>query len=377
MRPSGAWCIFVDRFTWRPTLPQNGTPPANVAVVKFSSFIRALAALSLTLFVTSALAQDKSFVVGEIEFYGYSHLQLDRIKAALPLHEGDVIAIRDFPSTKEKIKQLVKREVSREATDVSFTCCDPRMNLMIYIGLPGDSSRSFPYNPSPRGSARLPQRLLDLYDREMDLTLEAMQKRPGEDSSRGYGLSAYPPLRERQLATREFAIHHELLIRRVLRSSAEPRQRHVAAHALGYARQSRAQISALVQASRDEDKTVRNNAVRALGILALSSQKVSAWIPAETFVRMLNSGVWEDRNKSGGLLDVLSGGRDPRLLRLLRSEALDSLIEMARWRDPNHASDARMILGRIAGIEEGRLAEMVASGSVDEIINAVRIKSDR
>src|ERR1700716_499848 len=97
-------------------------------------------ALSLMLFVAPVLAQDKSFVVGEIEFYGYSHLQLDRIKAALPLHEGDLIAIRDFPGTKEKINQLVKREVGREATDIAFTCCDNRTNLMIYIGLPGDSS---------------------------------------------------------------------------------------------------------------------------------------------------------------------------------------------------------------------------------------------
>ncbi|HYR75376.1 MAG TPA: HEAT repeat domain-containing protein [Pyrinomonadaceae bacterium] len=334
--------------------------------------MRTLAALSLTLFITSALAQDKSFMVGEIEFYGYSNLHLDRIKAALPLNEGDVIAIRDFPATKEKIMQSVKRELGREATDVSFTCCDHRTNLMIYIGLPGDSSRTFPYNSPARGPSRLSRRILDLYDRAMELTLEAVQKQPDEDSSKGYGLSAYRPLRETELAIREFAIHNELLIRRVLRSSAEPRQRQVAAHALGYARQSRGQISALVRASRDEDNSVRNNAVRALGVLALSSEKLAAWIPAETFVRMLNSGVWEDRNKAGGLLAVLSRGRDPRLVRLLRSEALDSLIEMARWRDPNHASDARMILGRLAGIEEGRLQELVASGNVDEIINAVR-----
>jgi len=302
-------------------------------------------------------------VVGEIEFYGYSHLQLDRIKAALPVHEGDVIAIQDFPATKEKIMESVRHEVGRKATDIAFTCCDNRTNLMIYIGLPGDSSRSFPYNPSPRASARLPQRILDLYDREMDLTLESVQKQAGEDSSKGYALSAYRPLREIELAIREFAIHHELLIRRVIRSSAEPRQRQVAAHALGYARQSRAQISALVEASHDEDNTVRNNAVRALGVLALSSERVAAWIPAETFVRMLNSGVWQDRNKAGGLLCTLSAVAVLGLLSLLRSEALDSLIEMARWRDPSHASDARMILGRIAGIEEGRLAEIVASGN--------------
>lgn len=312
-------------------------------------------------------------MVGEIEFYGYSHLQLDRIKTTLPVHEGDVIAIRDFPATKEKIMQSVRRELGRGATDVSFTCCDGRTNLMIYIGLPGDSSRSFAYNPSPRGSARLPRRILDLYDRAMDLTMKAVQKQPGEDISKGYGLAAYGPLRETQLAMREFAIHNDILIVRVLKSSAEPKERQVAAFALEYARQSRAQISALVQASRDADNTVRNNAVRALGILALSSEKVSAWIPAETFVRMLNSGVWVDRNKSGGLLALLSRGRDSRLLRLLRLEALDSLMEMARWRDPSHASDAQRILGRIAGIEERRLTELVAAGKVEDIISAVRM----
>ena len=333
-----------------------------------------LAALFLVLLLGSALAQDQSFVIGEIEFFGYSHLKLDRIKAAIPLHEGDVIAVADIPAGKQKIKESVKREVGREPTDIAFNCCDNHGNLVIYIGLPGDSSRSIAHNPRPRGSTRLPQSILNLYDRAMALTLEAIQKQPGEDTSRGYGLSAYPPLRERELAIREYAITSELLIRRVLKSSAEAKQRQVAAHALGYARQSRAQISTLVRASRDEDDYVRNNAVRALGVLASSSERVSAWIPPKHFAQMLNSDTWSDRNKAGRLLVILTRGRNPRLLRVVRLEALDSLVEMARWRDPSHASDARTILGRIAGIEESRLAQIVASGNVDEIINAARRK---
>lgn len=336
--------------------------------------MKALAALFLTLLAGPALAQNQSFVIGEIEFFGYSHLQLDRIRAALPLHEGDVIAVQDFPATKEKIMASVMREFAREATDVGFNCCDNHAKLVIYVGLPGDSSRRVQYNPRPWGSAKLPQRILDLYDRAMDLTLESVQKQPGEDPSRGYGLSAYQPLRETQLAIREFTTRNELLIRRVLKSSAEAGQRQAAAYALGYARQSQAQISALVQASRDEDDAVRNNAVRALGVLASSSERISARIPAKPFAHMLNSGIWSDRNKAGRLLVVLSRRREPRLLSLLRSEALESLVEMARWRDLGHASDARTILGRIAGIEEARLGEMVASGKVDEIINAVRAR---
>ena len=339
--------------------------------------MKVLAALFIPLFVASALAQDNRFAIGEIEFFGYSHLNLDRIKAALPLHEGDVIAIQDFPTTKEKIAQSLRREIGRDATDVNFMCCDDQGKLMIFVGLPGKSSCSFQYNPKPKGSARLPRSILELYDQAQDLNLEAVQKQPGEDRSKGYGLSAYVPLRETQIAIRQLAIHNDLLIRRVLRSSAEPNQRRAAAYALGYARQSRAQTSALVQASRDADDTVRNNSMRALGVLASSSEKVSAWIPAEDLARMLNSDVWTDRNKAGLLLDVLSRRRDPTLLRVLRSQALESLVEMARWRDPGHASYARMILGRIAGIEEVRLQELAASGNVDEIISAVRIKSDQ
>ena len=54
---------------------------------------------------------------------------------------------------------------------------------------------------------------------------------------------------------------------------------------------------------------------------------------------------------------------------------LQSLVEMARWRDARHASDARIILGRIAGIEEKRLIQLVAASEVDEIVRSLpRIK---
>ncbi|MDX6499509.1 MAG: hypothetical protein QOG23_2769 [Blastocatellia bacterium] len=90
---------------------------------------------------------------------------------------------------------------------------------------------------------------------------------------------------------------------------------------------------------------------------------------------MLNSGVWEDRNKAGALLNALSRHRSPELLRILRSEALDSLLEMAHWRNRGHASDAMMILGRISGIEEGRLEQLAAAGDVDTIAEALKGKT--
>jgi hypothetical protein len=337
--------------------------------------MKALAALLIILFVGSALAQEKPLVVGAIEFFGYAGLDLERIKAALPLREGDGLAIQDFPATREKINQSVKRETDHGTTSIAFACCDNHGNLIIFVGLPGASTRPAKYNTAPKGSARLPRSILDIYERAMDLNAVAAQKQPGEDRSKGYGLSAYIPMREVQLSLRRWALSNALLIRQVLTSAADPGERQAAAYALGYAQQSRTQISALVLASHDVNDTVRNNAVRALAVLAFSSERASAWIPAQDFARMLNSGVWEDRNKAGALLNALSRHRSPELLRILKSEALDSLLEMAHWRNRGHAWDALMILGRIAGIEEGRLEQLAAAGDVDTIVKALKGKT--
>jgi hypothetical protein len=60
----------------------------------------------------------------------------------------------------------------------------------------------------------------------------------------------------------------------------------------------------------------------------------------------------------------------PDLLAKIRSIALDSLIEMAPWRDPSHAYFARVVLGRVAGLPEDRLEKLAWNGPVDPIIEA-------
>jgi len=97
-----------------------------------------------------------------------------------------------------------------------------------------------------------------------------------------------------------------------------------------YARQSPEQIGALVLVSRDPSEGVRNNATRALGVLPSSNPDLVKQIPTATFVNLICSGVWSDRNKASFLLGNLTLTRDPKLLAQLRSQALDALIEMAR-----------------------------------------------
>jgi hypothetical protein len=206
--------------------------------------------------------------------------------------------------------------------------------------------------------------------------LSALQKgNTGEDDSKGYFLSSDDlELRAKQLVMRAYAAQHADEIRHVLRESSDNEQRRMAAHLLGYTNQSRQQIADLVWASHDPDEGVRNNATRALVVLARSNPKVAARIPAAEFIEMLHSGSWTDRNKAGGLLVELTKWRAPKLLTALRTQALESLLEMARWRAP-HAVEARVLLGRIAGIEEERLQKLAMDNKqVDSIIKAVQGK---
>jgi hypothetical protein len=285
------------------------------------------------------------------------------------VHEGGDYSDR----TRNQVRQAVGDAIGKEPTDVAAICCDEKGNRLLFIGLPGASYKSFVYNPEPRGDERLSPDILNLYGR-LDHELEAAVRRGGqaaeEDDSNGYALVKDPTVRSLQLAVHQWAIRHERKLLRVLEFSSAVEHRRVASDAVGYTRQSQDQILALVRAARDPDDEVRNNASRALGVLVRSNAALASEIPPDTFIDMLNSGIWTDRNKGTALLAQVTAGRNTELLAKIRAAALDSLVEMASWRRPSHAYFARMVLGRVAGLPEDRLKVLAWNGPVNPIIKA-------
>jgi len=327
--------------------------------------LRSLA--SLILFPITVLSLQERRPIAYVQYFGVTGVDVQRVQAALPFRPGDELLFDNLTDFILRTRGAL-RDHEIQPTDVAPVCCNEQGNWIIYIGLPGKNLETRRYAKPPTSSIALPEKAISLYRQAMDLLYESIQSRAIEDRTKGYALSTYPPLRAKQLAMREYATRNAALIGRVLRDSANAQQRAVAAHLLGYANTNAQQIAQLVAAARDEDEPVRNNAIRALGVLGESSRSIAASIPADGFVSMLNSGTWTDRNKAGYLLSVLTTQRNPRLLRMLRAQATDSLLEMARWQEPGHASNARIILGRIGNIEETRLQQLVATRDVDAII---------
>lgn len=318
-------------------------------------------------------AQDQQVRLDIVDFFGASGIDLAALHSAMPVHVGSTFMLEGRKAVKEQIRQAVAKVTGHDPTDTPLVCCTDKGGWMFYIGLQGKLYRPFAYNAPPTGGDKLPQEGLDAYKKATDALQHAVQSgQSQEDDSKGYALTSDPAEHAAELGMRAYAVQHEDEIRQALAHSSDAASRQAASELLGYANQSQTQIDALVAASRDEDGNVRNNAVRALAVLASSSKAVAAKIPPDNFIAMLNSGTWTDRNKGGFLLDGLTVSRDPKILHAIDTGARDSLIEMSRWHETGHAYEYRILLGRIAGIEENRLQTLANDGAqVETIISAL------
>jgi len=333
---------------------------------------RGLVMLVVVVMGTAGLSAADRKPLGEIDFFGYKGLDLAAIRVALPFHEGDSFppAKTHSDDLKRQVGDAVKRVIGREPTSVSFVCCDAKQNYMVYIGLPGESYQAVSFNPTPTGSVRFPKDAVKLRQQMDDaLTKSVMNGHATEDESEGYALTNDPKARRAELAVRDYALQHEALIFQVMTSSSDARHRAIAAQMLGYGRQSDEQIDALVHASLDADDDVRNDAVRALWVLGAAKPALARRIPPEPFIRLLRSGSWLDHNKASLVLVALTTTRDPQVLAQLRTEVLDSLLEMARWRSIGHAEAALTILGRMGGIDEQTLSKLIDAGQTAAILS--------
>jgi hypothetical protein len=337
-----------------------------------------LALACLLLSATSTAAQERR--VGRVSFFGQDGFDTAAIRRALPIREGDVITLgstEDEARThtarlEQEIRAAVRGVTGREPVAVNSVCCDERGGLLVYIGLPGESIRQVRYNRAPDGNVSLPAGMVRLREEVDALQFKAIaQGRAAEDHSQGYALSSDDAeLRARQLAWRDEVRLQAALVFEVLRSSADARQRAIAAMAAGYARPDGRQIDALAEASFDADEGVRNNAVRALAVLIMARPDRATQVPAARFVDLLCSSSWSDRNKGLMLLQALTAARDAALLRELRARAWTSLLQMAEW-PKGHAVSARLILGRIAGIPDAQLPELVNEEPADRLLRAI------
>ena len=305
--------------------------------------------------------------VSVIEVYGLRKLTPAQIKESAGVAEGQML-----PPSKSLIEERVHEIEGVADASVEAACCDAK-GVTLYIGVLEAGGEAVSIHAEPVDTVELPEPILAAYTRFLSEVREAGRTGGGtEDLTQGHSLLSAPAAREAQLAFIPIANDNLVLLRDVLRNSNNPEHRAIAAYILGYHREKSIITGDLEYALHDPDETVRANAIRALSAIAtLASRGKDKLLKmdANPLIGLLNSPVWTDRNNAAVALVTLTEGRDASLLRLIRQRAGSALLEMSRWKQPEHALSAYILLGRTMNIPEKELQAAWAKGDRESIIS--------
>jgi hypothetical protein len=326
--------------------------------------------LLLIINTTTIWGQPKQ--VGIIDFYGTINNEAE-LKKCLPFNVNDTVHFLTesaYPKAKKAIVDCLLGQPKIKQADMSFICCDEKEGKwIVFVGV---DTKSKDISQSAKiDDIKLPAEIKDTYDSLMNLLFVAIEKGEAtENDSSGHSLMTYKPARQLQLKFIIYADSNVSLLKEVLKHSKHTEQREVAAMVIGYFHDKTEIIKDLLGAVTDPDESVRNNAVRAIGIIADYSQSnpdLKIKIPADPFIHMINSISWTDRNKSSFVLLSLTNSRDKKLLKQLKQQALKPIVDMAKWKSNGHSMPGYTLLGRIAGWSDKEIMDSVNSDRIETI----------
>lgn len=331
------------------------------------AFTTSIAALAI---YGATTAEDISPRIGVIEVYGAHKVSLKKIKAALGVTEGDVL-----PVSREDAEDRIGKISGVVASRIEAACCDDR-KMVLYVGVEEKDAPHFEFRPTPASTVALPDDIVNNYRALLDAVAASIRGRNADqDLTNGYSLMADPQCRELQQAFIPMLARDLALVDQVLRESQSTEQRAIAAYVLQYGprdvRSAKTMVDGLQYALQDQEDTVRENAMRSLKAVAVGAKlhpDERIRIEPTWFVELMNSVVWSDRRNASLALVNLTDQRDPETLDLIRQRALMSVVDMARWRDLEHALPGFILAGRLAGLDEKEIQAAWVSGNRETVI---------
>jgi hypothetical protein len=322
----------------------------------------------LVLIVPKIAAQ--TLRIGIIDFYGLRRVSETSARSALAIKEGDAVVMGDArPAVLAESERRLSLLPGVGSARLNLVCCDGG-DVIVYVGIEEKDASLLRFREAPRGAVRLSPAVVETEQQLSRAVMAAVQRGDAaEDDSHGHSLMHDPAARALQERFIEYARDIPAL-RDVLHNSSLAEDRALAAEILGYAANKADVIDDLVYGMNDSSASVRNNAMRALGVIASATHGPVPRIPAEPFIALLSSPHWTDRNKAAFALMDLSQQRDPGLLDMLRKQATEPLAEIARWKSKGHAMLGLLILGRLAGLSDEETEAAFNRGEREAVIDA-------
>jgi hypothetical protein len=305
--------------------------------------------------------------IGDIEFYGLHKVSEQRLLRALQLKAGDPL-----PPSKGALEEELEKISGVVLAHVEAVCCEGA-TATLFVGIEEKGAPHLAFRTPPSGDAVLPQAVADTYHKFVEAVRDAARRGVmAEDLTNGHSLMADPEARALQEKFADFAGAHLPLLREVLRDSAEEEQRAMAATVIGYAPNKKDVVNDLEYALQDPDEDVRANALRALNAIAVLARlqpRLGIRVSPTWFVEMLNSIVLSDRTRAATALVTLTDRNAAGALAQIRDRSLDSVVEMAQWKDLRYALPAFILTGRLAGLTEPEIQKAWTGGNRQTVID--------
>lgn len=315
--------------------------------------------LSTILLIVHGIASAQSTKISTIDVYGNRKIRSDIILSYINKKEGD--SINPVAFKPDSIISALKSIPGITHVTVSPLCCDAENGYTLYIGIAESDSTVLKYRPEPKQNVALSDEIISAYRNFNEQVRAATLKgETSEEYFNGYSLLTYAAARKEQSNFIVFAQQKFQELEKVLKYSNLAEHRAAAAQVIAYATDKKKVAELLLYAIKDPDENVRNNATRAVSVLAAylsQSPETKMAIPATPFIDMLNSVAWTDRNKGAMVLVELTRSNDKDLLEQIKKQAMPSVIEMARWKNRGHALFSFIILCRMAGEDESSFIE--------------------
>ena len=247
--------------------------------------------------------------IGIIDFYGLRTITESQVRALLPFKEGNSGSPEFFtPSLESKIAEAL----GIHSVKIAGVCCSEPGVGIVYVGVEEMPTLSVDYHAPPIGDAVLPREILETVD-EIDTVLSAMLQSGDavnmrEDQSEGHALSIIPEIRALQERYLDYAEQYRERLLEVLHNSADAEQRAIAANVLGYASDKQAIVPELEHAVLDPSDGVRNDATRALAVIAAYGDRhpeLDIEIRPDVYIDMLNSIIFSGWKKFEPLWNLM------------------------------------------------------------------------
>ncbi len=304
-----------------------------------------------------------------IDFHGRSRVSEDVVRKTLGFKEGEPL-----PRSKGDIEEALEEVKDVVSARMEAVCCEDG-KAILYVGVEERGGPHFDYRTPPVGEVRLSEEIHLQYGAFLGAVQKAIRNGPlQEHFAEGHSLMEDAEAYAHQLRFVELARDHLALLRDVLRESGSEEHRAIAAYIIGYAPKKKDVVSDLQAALRDPDDTVRNNAMRALGaiaVLAIRDPARDIQVAPTWFIEALDSLIWQDKMTAAATLVTLTESRPPRVLEHLKERAVPSLATMARWKHLPHALPAFILIGRIHGIAEPEIQKAWSEGGRDAFLDGL------